>query len=124
MARILIVDDQDSARSMLAEMLRLEGYDVHQAENGESACDLVAGNGYDLVITDLRMGDVGGLEVLQHTREASPVTPVIVMTAFGTIEDAVAAMRFGAHDFVQKLSLIHISEPTRPFTLSRMPSSA
>jgi len=102
MARILIVDDQDNARSMLAEMLRSEGYDVHQAQDGESACELVEGNGYDLVITDLRMGDVGGLEVLRRTRESSPVTPVIVMTAFGTIEDAVEAMRFGAHDFVQK----------------------
>jgi two-component system response regulator HydG len=102
MARILIVDDQDSARSMLAEMLRLEGYTVDQAQSGESACEMVQGNGYDLVITDLRMGDVGGLEVLRRTREASPATPVIVMTAFGTIEDAVEAMRFGAHDFVQK----------------------
>ena len=102
MARILIVDDQDSARSMLAEMLRLEGYAVDQAESGESACEMVQGNGYDLVITDLRMGDVDGLEVLRRTRETSPITPVIVMTAFGTIEDAVEAMRFGAHDFVQK----------------------
>ncbi len=102
MARILIVDDQDTARSMLAEMLRGEGYDVDQAESGESACSLVGQNGYDLVITDLRMGDIGGLEVLRRTREASPRTEVIVMTAFGTIEDAVEAMRFGAHDFVQK----------------------
>jgi two-component system response regulator HydG len=102
MARILIVDDQDSARSMLAEMLRGEGYDVDQAESGESACSLVGENGYDLVITDLRMGDIGGLEVLRRTREASPLTEVIVMTAFGTIEDAVEAMRYGAHDFVQK----------------------
>ena len=102
MARILIVDDQDSARSMLTEMLRLEGYDVDQASSGESACEKVESNGYDLVITDLRMGDVGGLEVLRRTREASPLTAVIVMTAFGTIEDAVEAMRFGAHDFVQK----------------------
>ena len=59
-------------------------------------------NSYDLVITDLRMGDVGGLDVLRRTRETSPATPVIVMTAFGTIEDAVEAMRLGAHDFVQK----------------------
>jgi len=102
MARILIVDDQDTARSMLAEMLRGEGYDVDQAESGESACSLVGQNSYDLVITDLRMGDIGGLEVLRRTREASPRTEVIVMTAFGTIEDAVEAMRFGAHDFVQK----------------------
>ena len=102
MARILIVDDHDSARNMLGETLRAEGYDVDQAQNGEAACEMVAASHYDLVITDLRMGDVGGLEVLRRSREASPRTEVIVMTAFGTIEDAVEAMRFGAHDFVQK----------------------
>jgi two-component system response regulator HydG len=102
MARILIVDDQDSARGMLSEMLRAEGYEVDQAASGEAASVMVAENGYDLVITDLRMGDVGGLEVLQRTRETSPLTEVIVMTAFGTIEDAVEAMRYGARDFVQK----------------------
>ncbi|MCZ6805792.1 MAG: sigma-54 dependent transcriptional regulator [Deltaproteobacteria bacterium] len=102
MSRILIVDDEDNARSMLVEMLRGEGYDVDQATGGESACSMVGENGYDLVITDLRMGDIGGLEVLRRTREASPLTEVIVMTAFGTIEDAVEAMRFGARDFVQK----------------------
>lgn len=102
MARILIVDDQDNARSMLAETLLAEGYDVDQAQSGESACSMVGETGYDLVITDLRMGDVGGLEVVRRTRETSPRTEVIVMTAFGTIEDVVEAMRFGAHDFVQK----------------------
>ena len=102
MARILIVDDQENARSMLAEMLRSEGYAVVQADGGEAACEMVTNGAYDLIITDLRMGDVGGLEVLHRTREASPTTPVIVMTAFGTIEDAVEAMRFGAQDFVQK----------------------
>ncbi|MGD8608766.1 MAG: sigma-54 dependent transcriptional regulator [Myxococcales bacterium] len=102
MARILIVDDHDGARSMLSEMLRAEGYEVDQAADGERACTMASGKGYDLVITDLRMGDVGGLEVLRRTRESSPHTEVIVMTAFGTIEDAVEAMRFGAHDFVQK----------------------
>ena len=71
MARILIVDDQDSARGMLSEMLLAEGYDVDQAASGDAACTMVADNGYDLVITDLRMGDVGGLEVLQRTRETS-----------------------------------------------------
>jgi len=102
MARILIVDDQDNARGMLSEMLQAEDYEVDQAPSGEAACIMVAEASYDLVITDLRMGDVGGLEVLQRTREASPLTEVIVMTAFGTVEDAVEAMRFGAHDFVQK----------------------
>ncbi|MGB5811465.1 MAG: sigma-54 dependent transcriptional regulator [Polyangiales bacterium] len=103
MARILIVDDQDSARELLVEMLRsTDDYEVHQAASGGVACEMVSENAYDLVVTDLRMEDVGGLEVLRRTREASPVTAVIVMTAFGTIEDAVEAMRFGAHDFVQK----------------------
>ena len=68
MARILIVDDQDSARSMLAEILCSEGYDVDQADGGEAACEMVQANGYDLVITDLRMEDVGGLDVLRRTR--------------------------------------------------------
>jgi len=121
MARILIVDDQDSARSMLSEMLQGEGYDVDESSNGESACTMVAGNGYDLVITDLRMDDVGGLEVLQRTRATSPGTKVIVMTAFGTIEDAVEAMRFGAQDFVQKPFvqeelLIKVSRAAQPRT--------
>ncbi|MEM7136818.1 MAG: sigma-54 dependent transcriptional regulator [Myxococcota bacterium] len=102
MAKILIVDDQDNARELLAEVLRSEDYDVDEAADGTQACTMVGENAYDLVITDLRMGDVGGLEVLQQTREVSPVTPVIVMTAFGTIEDAVEAMRCGARDFVQK----------------------
>ena len=102
MARILIVDDQDNARGMLSEMLQTEGYDVDEAASGEAASIMVAERGYDLVITDLRMGDVGGLEVLKRARETSPLTEVIVMTAFGTIEDAVEAMRCGARDFVQK----------------------
>ncbi len=102
MARILIVDDQDNARSMLSELLRAEGYAVDQASSGEMARGMVAEQAYDLVLTDLRMGDVDGLEVLQRTRETSPMTEVIVMTAFGTIEDAVEAMRLGARDFVQK----------------------
>lgn len=102
MARVLIVDDQGSARDMLAAVLRDAGYEVDQAANGELACQMISDNAYDLVITDLRMGDVNGLAVLQHTRESSPLSEVIVMTAFGTIEDAVDAMRFGAHDFIQK----------------------
>ncbi|MEM7433561.1 MAG: sigma-54 dependent transcriptional regulator [Myxococcota bacterium] len=102
MAKILIVDDQDNARELLAEVLRAEDYNVDEAADGAQACMMVGESSYDLVITDLRMGDVGGLEVLQQTREVSPVTPVIVMTAFGTIEDAVEAMRCGARDFVQK----------------------
>ncbi len=118
MARILIVDDQDNARGMLADMLRTEGYEVDQAASGEAASTMVAEHGYDLVITDLRMGDVGGLEVLKRARETSPLTQVIVMTAFGTIEDAVEAMRLGARDFVQKPFveqelLVKVSRATR-----------
>ncbi len=107
MTRILIVDDQDNARSLLLEMLQAQDYQVDESSDGEAACSMVAENGYDLIITDLRMGNVDGLEVLERTREVSPRTKVIVMTAFGTIEDAVEAMRLGAHDFVQKPFVEH-----------------
>lgn len=102
MARVLIVDDQGAERDMLEAVLRDAGHDVDQAASGQAACDRITENAYDLVVTDLRTGDVGGLQVLQHAREASPLTEVMVMTAFGTIEDAVEAMRYGAHDFIQK----------------------
>ncbi len=102
MARVLIVDDQGAARDMLEAVLRDAGHEVDQAASGQVACERITQNAYDLVITDLRMGDVDGLEVLRHAREGSPLTEVMVMTAFGTIEDAVEAMRYGAHDFLQK----------------------
>lgn len=83
-------------------MLRSAGHDVAEAKDGQDACDAVDDESYDLVITDLRMGKVDGIDVLRHVREVSPLTEIIVMTAYGTIETAVEAMRLGAWDYIQK----------------------
>ncbi|MAQ19886.1 MAG: Fis family transcriptional regulator [Sandaracinus sp.] len=102
MAKILVVDDQRNMRTTLALMLRGAGHDVDEAEDGDVACAKVVEDSYDLVLTDLKMGATDGMDVLRHAREKSPLTEVIVMTAYGTIESAVEAMRVGAHDYIQK----------------------
>jgi two-component system, NtrC family, response regulator HydG len=102
LAHILVVDDQKNMRATLSIMLRSAGHDVAEAKDGQDACDAVDDESYDLVITDLRMGKVDGIDVLRHVREVSPLTEIIVMTAYGTIETAVEAMRLGAWDYIQK----------------------
>jgi DNA-binding NtrC family response regulator len=102
MAKILVVDDQRNMRTTLSLMLRGAGHDVSEGADGNEACEMVRGDSYDLVLTDLKMGGRDGIEVLRHTKEASPLTEVIVMTAYGTIESAVEAMRIGAYDYIQK----------------------
>ena len=102
MAKILVVDDQRNMRTTLALMLRGAGHDVDEARDGDVACEKVVEDSYDLVLTDLKMGATDGMAVLRHAREKSPLTEVIVMTAYGTIESAVEAMRVGAHDYIQK----------------------
>src|SRR5688572_11165375 len=83
-------------------MLRGSGYDVDEAADGGQGRELGATGAYDVVITDLRMGEFDGIEVLRAIKEAQPMTEVIVMTAYGTIESAVEAMRLGAFDYIQK----------------------
>jgi two-component system response regulator HydG len=102
LGKILVVDDQRNMRTTLALMLRSAGYDVDEAADGAQGKDLGAGGAYDVVITDLRMGADDGIEVLRGIKEAQPMTEVIVMTAYGTIESAVEAMRVGAFDYIQK----------------------
>ncbi|AKF06430.1 sigma-54-dependent transcriptional regulator [Sandaracinus amylolyticus] len=102
MAKILVVDDQRNMRTTLSLMLRGAGHDVSEAADGEEACEVVQTDTYDLVLTDLKMGGRDGIEVLRHVKEVSHLTEVIVMTAYGTIESAVEAMRIGAYDYIQK----------------------
>ena len=102
MPRILVVDDQKNMRITLSIMLRAAGHEVDEAGDAESAVNQQKTSAYDLVLTDLKMGAQDGIEVLRRTRELSPLTEVIVMTAYGTIESAVEAMRLGAYDYIQK----------------------
>ncbi len=100
--RILIVDDEAAIRSSLLEALSAEGYDAEIAETGEAALAKCHGSTYDLVVTDLRLPGVSGLEILQAMRNQGNATPVIMMTAYGDVDTAVQAMRDGAYDFIPK----------------------
>jgi two-component system, NtrC family, response regulator PilR len=102
MKRILIVDDEPSMRDLLAIMLRKEGYDPVVAEGRTAAAAVLARGAVDLVITDVRLRDGDGIEILRHVKAGAPETAVIVMTAYGTTEAAVAAMKLGAHDYITK----------------------
>jgi two-component system response regulator HydG len=100
--RVLVVDDQKNMRATTALVLRQAGYEVAEAEDGSAAIQRLQGEAFDVVLTDLRMGAVDGIEVLRGALETSPSTQVIVMTAYGTIESAVEAIRRGANDYLSK----------------------
>jgi DNA-binding NtrC family response regulator len=100
--RLLIVEDRDSLRRMLERALGEEGYEVAAASHGAAALRLLAEREFDLVLTDLKLPDLSGLEVLAASREAQPRVPVVVLTGYGSVGAAVAAMKLGAYDFVEK----------------------
>ena len=102
MAQILIIDDHDSMREGLELLLRKRGHKTLSAENGDRGMELLAENGADLVITDLKMAPMDGLEVLKAVRKEYAGSEVLVITAYGTIEKAVEAMKLGASDFLTK----------------------
>jgi two-component system response regulator PilR (NtrC family) len=102
MKRILVVDDEQSMREMLTIMLTREGYEVLAADSRTQAAAVLAKAPADMVITDIRLPDGDGIEILRHVKAASPETAVVVMTAFGTTETAVAALKLGAHDYLTK----------------------
>src|SRR5690606_13560812 len=101
MPKILLIEDQESYRTALAEALS-ETYTVKAVESGEQALEVAATDGFDLAVTDLRLGGMSGLEVMRRLKRADPWLEVIVMTAYGTVETAVEAMREGAYDYVTK----------------------
>ncbi len=101
-AVILVVDDEPAQLEALSGYLKKQGHDVLRAENGKAALELVRARPVELILTDMRMPEMGGLALLQETRKISPETEVVVMTAFGSVEDAVEAMKAGAEDYIQK----------------------
>ena len=99
---ILVVEDGQSQREILRDFLRDEGYPVSEAENGEIALDQLRENYFDLVLTDYKMPGMDGMVLLQAAKQLNPEIDVVVMTAFGTIEAAVRAMKAGASDYIAK----------------------
>ncbi|MRG95330.1 sigma-54-dependent transcriptional regulator [Polyangium spumosum] len=101
-ARVLVVDDEASARSGLEKLLRQEGYAVDVAPDGPTALQIASDRPPDVVVTDLKMPRMDGLELLQKLRAMYPSVPVIMVTAFGEVSTAVQAMRSGADDYLTK----------------------
>jgi two-component system response regulator HydG len=102
MSRILIADDHDSLRRGLAQGIAEAGHDVEEAANGNTAIEKLHDSYFDVIVSDLKMGGSTGLEVLKTAKQLHPTCAVILMTAFGTIQTAVEAMKAGAFDYVQK----------------------
>jgi DNA-binding response OmpR family regulator len=100
--RILVVDDEEVTRLSLAEILSLEGYQVASARSGEEALQKLEKETFDLVLADLIMKEVDGLQVMEAVKKLSPETVVIMLTAYGTLESAIRAMRQGAYDYLIK----------------------
>jgi two-component system response regulator HydG len=99
---VLVVDDDASNRSVLERILGREGYSVQHAENGRAAMEQLRANPVDLVLTDLKMPGMSGIDLLRAVRTVDSDIEVVVMTAYGTVETAVEAMKEGAYDFVAK----------------------
>jgi two-component system response regulator HydG len=102
MAHVLIIDDHDSMREGLELLLRRRGHQTASAASGKAGLDLLADGRADLVITDLKMKSMDGLEVLRAVKTRSPGTEVLMITGYGTVETAVEAMKLGAADFITK----------------------
>jgi len=102
MKKIIVIDDDNSFRRVLEYNLQEEGYEVLCASSGEDGLALFRENNADLVITDVKMNGISGLDVLCAVKKISPEMRVIVVTAFGTADNAEAAMKLGAADYITK----------------------
>jgi two-component system, NtrC family, response regulator AtoC len=123
--KILVVDDEATIRMSLVEALGAEGYDVTDAETGEEALALCHGGDFDLLVTDLKLPGVSGLDLLRALRNQSQALPVILMTAYGDVDTAVEAMRLGAYDYINKpFKLAEIRRQVRGALLATGPVAA
>src|SRR5262245_32251409 len=102
LCRILVVDDEESIREFFEIMLKREGYEVVTASNGREALEKLKKAKVDLILSDIQMPEMSGLELLAAVKELDPELVVIMITAFGSTETAVEAMKLGAYDYVQK----------------------
>ncbi|HSD64833.1 MAG TPA: sigma-54 dependent transcriptional regulator [Ignavibacteriaceae bacterium] len=100
--RILVVDDEDIIRESLSYVLKKEGYNVEEAENGKAAYDKILKESFDLVITDLEMPEMKGIQLLEEIKKLDLHTVIVVVTAYGSLDTAIAALRSGASDYILK----------------------
>jgi response regulator RpfG family c-di-GMP phosphodiesterase len=100
--KVLVVDDEKFIRDILADFLAMEGYNVRTAEDGTAALVELERCRYDMIISDLKMPKMGGIELLEHSSQRSPGVLTVIMTGFGTVETAIDAMKRGAYDYILK----------------------
>ncbi len=100
--KILIVDDEASHRQMIRAVLTVEGYEIHEADDGQSAVASVTNRFYDLVLMDVRMARLSGIEALKEIKHLSPGIPIVIMTAYASVGTAVEALKAGAYDYITK----------------------
>jgi DNA-binding NtrC family response regulator len=100
--RILVVDDEDIIRMSCSRTLAPEGYEIKMAVNGLEGLELLGKESFDLVLTDLKMPNMDGIEVLRTIKEKWPDTDVVIVTGYQTVETAVKAIKLGAYDYLEK----------------------
>ncbi|UCF31945.1 MAG: sigma-54-dependent Fis family transcriptional regulator, partial [bacterium] len=102
MGKLLVVEDQSVLRKGIVSVFRDSGHDVDEAVDGETASEMLDSWNYDIVVTDLKLPGISGMELLRLIKSRNPSTDVLIMTAYGTVETAIEAMKLGAFDFIQK----------------------
>jgi len=102
MIHVLVVDDTKNIRALLTKCLEIEGYDVKTATNGKTALEIISKERFDLIFLDIRMPEISGTEVLRRMRELGINTPVVIITAFGTVKNAVDCTQLSAVAYLQK----------------------
>ncbi|GAB4390733.1 MAG: hypothetical protein Kow0025_24760 [Thermodesulfovibrionales bacterium] len=100
--RVLVIDDEEIVRISCRRALSPEGFEVDVAEDGLQGLSLLRDRGYDVVLTDLKMPNMDGMEVLEHIKDVRPEAKVIVITGYSTVETAVKAIKMGAFNYVEK----------------------
>ena len=106
---VLIIDDEPLMRLSISDALKAEGYNIASVESGGEGLKAIKDKAYDIVITDLKLPEVDGLHILKSCRHYSPMTKILMITAYGSVETAVEAMRQGAYDYI-----------TKPFSMDEM----
>ncbi|GAB4487342.1 MAG: hypothetical protein OHK006_16270 [Thermodesulfovibrionales bacterium] len=100
--RILVIDDEDIVRISCRRTLVPEGYELREARNGIEGIEILGKESFDLVLTDLKMPDMDGIEVLEKAKQIAPQTEVVIVTGYQTVETAVKSIKLGAYDYIEK----------------------